>query len=295
MPSNLPTPNRLSPGLYVVATPIGNLADITLRALDVLARADVIAAEDTRHSRRLLAAHHITNQLVAYHEHNEIRRAPELIERLDQGGAVALITDAGTPMVSDPGYRLVQAAAQRRIQIIPIPGASAAVAAMSVSGLPTDQFTFIGFPARKKAKRMAQLRMLAQVPHPLIFYQSPQRLTLFIQELMEACGDRRAVLGREMTKQYEEFVRGPLSHIQAQLGQRKSIKGECTLIVDGAPAAPANDSATNEELLELAISEALAAGGSVNDIAKALAERFDLNKPLIYRKVLAMKASRRQR
>ena len=173
MPSNSLTDREIAPGLYVVTTPIGNMGDITQRALAVLAAVDLIAAEDTRHTRRLLAYHQITNELISYHEHNEIQRTETLVRQLAGGAAIALVSDAGTPTVSDPGYRLVRAATERQIPVIPIPGVSAAMAALSVSGLPTDQFTFVGFPLRKKQKRADQLAELAQLSHTLIFYQSP--------------------------------------------------------------------------------------------------------------------------
>lgn len=290
MPLNSPTPDPIAPGLYVVTTPIGNLADITLRALTVLARVELIAAEDTRHTRRLLAAHQIDNQLISYHEHNERQRAEMLAERLGQGAAIAIVSNAGTPTVSDPGYRLVQAAVARNIPVFPIPGVSAAVTALSVSGLPSDQFTFIGFPVRKKNKRIEQLRALARLPHTLIFYQSPQRLLEFVRELQETLGDRPAVLGREMTKVHEEFVRGSLSHILAVLAQREAIKGECTLLVAGA--ASDTPDAVDAEDMDQAILDALQAGTlSLKDLAKALAVRFNTGRKQIYDRALVLQKS----
>ena len=225
MPSNSPTPDPAPGTLYVVATPIGHLEDITLRALNVLRAVDLIAAEDTRHTRRLLAVHGIQKRLVSYHEHNERQRTAELIAKLNQGFHLALVSNAGTPAVSDPGFRLVAAAVDQGLTIVPVPGASAAIAALSVSGLPSDTFTFVGFPARRKAKRTQQLRQLAELPHTLIFYQSPKRLLAFLEELRAVCGDRRAVLGREMSKMFEEFLRGRLSEISTALGRREEIKG----------------------------------------------------------------------
>ncbi|MBR9981914.1 MAG: 16S rRNA (cytidine(1402)-2'-O)-methyltransferase, partial [Desulfatitalea sp.] len=280
MPLISPTPEApLSPGLYVVGTPIGNLADITLRALSVLARADLIAAEDTRHTRRLLTAHGIERPMISYHEHNEIPRSAQLLDKLRAGAAIALVSNAGTPTVSDPGYRLVQAAVQGGFPVIPVPGVSAAVTALSAAGLPTDQFTFVGFPVRKKSKRIQQIHSLAALPHTLVFYQSPQRIVLFLSELQEILGDREAVLGREMTKVHEEFLRGPLSAIGAALASRDSVKGECTLLVAGAAEAPAADA----DMVEVALRQALAAGDrSLNDVAKALATRFKVSKKQLY-------------
>jgi 16S rRNA (cytidine1402-2'-O)-methyltransferase len=273
-------------GLYIVGTPIGNLQDITLRALTILGTVDLIAAEDTRHTRRLLNAHGIDKRLISYHEHNEMQRSVQLIERLLQGAAVALVTNAGTPTVSDPGYRLVQAAVAQRIPIIPIPGVSAVITALSVAGLPTDQFTFVGFPARKKARRMQQLQELARLPHTLVFYQSPQRLAEFVRELKEILGDRPAVLAREMTKMHEEFVRAQLSAIGDIIQQRESVRGECTLLVSGAPA----DLPPSETEIDAAIRHAIALDDrSPGDIAKALAVRFKVSKKQIYDRTLALR------
>jgi 16S rRNA (cytidine1402-2'-O)-methyltransferase len=286
MPSNLPTRKELPPGLYVVATPIGNLSDITLRALRVLSEADLIAAEDTRHTRRLLDHHQITSPLISYHEHNEVRRTPELLERLLQGAAIALVSNAGTPTVSDPGFRLVQAAAGRQIPVVPIPGASAAITALSASGLPTDQFIFIGFPSRKKTRRLEQLRRLSALPFTLIFYQSPQRLKTFLEELKDLLGDRQAVLGREMTKIHEEILRAPLSAIIAAIEARDAVKGECTLLVAGAaePAAP------EETDIDAAIRTALAEKDApLSDIARELAAELNLTRKEIYDRALQIK------
>lgn len=289
MPSNSPTRKSCPPGLYVVATPIGNLADITLRALTVLAQADLIAAEDTRHTRRLLAAHHIDNHLISYHEHNEARRTAELIGRLAEGAAVALVSNAGTPTVSDPGYRLVQAAAERQIPVIPVPGVSAAIAALSAAGLPTDRFLFMGFPARKKARRLEQLKGLVHLPFTLIFYQSPQRLREFLDELQDVLGDRQAVLAREMTKIYEEFRRGPLSFIKAVLEERDWVKGECTLLVSGASEAAALPPGEIDAVLRRALARK---DRPLSDIARDVADRLNLSRKEVYERALKMKGER---
>jgi 16S rRNA (cytidine1402-2'-O)-methyltransferase len=282
-------PDDMAGRLFVVATPIGNLKDMTLRAIETLDMVDVIAAEDTRHTRRLLAAHRIKGRLVSYHEHNEARRTAELIDRLKQGETIALVSDAGTPGVSDPGYRLVQAAIALEIPVVPVPGASAAIAALCASGLPTDNFTFVGFPARKKAKRMAQISALARLPHTLIFYQSPRRVVALLEELRDSLGDRRAVLAREVTKRYEEFLRGDLSGIAADLKARGDVKGECTLLVSGAA-----DVAPSEADLEAAIAAALAApdSPSLSDMAKALAKQFKVPRKMVYDKALKLQEER---
>jgi 16S rRNA (cytidine1402-2'-O)-methyltransferase len=285
MPLNSPTPD-IAPGcLYVVATPIGNLEDITLRALRILARVDLIAAEDTRHTRRLLSAHNLKSRMISYHEHNEQQRTPELIKQLQAGRHLALVTDAGTPAISDPGYRLVAAAAQKGITVVPIPGASAALAALSAAGMATDSFTFVGFPSRKKARRLTQLQELAPLPHTIIFYQSPHRIKAFIKELHTIFGDRQAVLARELTKIHEEFIRSPLSQMLAQLEQRPQIKGECTLLIGGAlPLEP------TEADMEAAIAKALQKQDQpLSDVAKSLAGQLGVTRKEIYDKALALK------
>ena len=224
----------ICPGtLYVVATPIGNRDDITLRALNILREVDLIAAEDTRKTRRFLELHAIKSRLISYHEHNEDERTPKLIAKLKEGISIALVSNAGTPTVSDPGYRLITATLAGNLDVIPIPGVSAATAALSAAGLPTDSFVFLGFPAKKKTKRLQQLSDLASEPRTLIFYESPRRILTLLGEIEDAMGDRYAVFAREMTKLHEEFLRGRLSEIVIQLKQRAEIKGECTLLVMG--------------------------------------------------------------
>lgn len=279
-------PNPAAGTLFVVATPIGNLEDITLRAIKTLKRVDLIAAEDTRHTRRLLNAHGIEGRLVSYHEHNEQKRTRELMDRLKQGASVALVSDAGTPTVSDPGYRLVQSAAEQQIRVVPIPGVSAAMAALSASGLATDSFTFVGFPDRKKAKRLNQLRELAESPHTLIFYQSPRRMVSLLEELNGIMGDRPAVLARELTKLHEEFIHGTLSEISEELKQRPALKGECTLLVTGAPPLQ-----PTEADLEAAIHAELSVpdSRSLSEIAKTLAKQYNVPRKTVYDKALRIK------
>lgn len=288
MPSNSPTPEHSQGCLFVVATPIGNLEDITLRAIRLLKEVDLIAAEDTRHTRRLLAAHNIQTPMTAYHEHNERQKTVELIEKLLAGARLALVTDAGTPTVSDPGYRLVQAALDHEMPVTPVPGASAPIAALSAAGLASDIFTFAGFPPRKKAKRLRQLARLAKLPHTIIFYQSPRRTAAFLGELLETFGDRQAVLARELTKMHEEFVRGSISHIIHCLDQRQVLKGECTLLVGGA-----TEGAPSEAEIDAAIASAIAgAHQSLRDLAKELSHRLGVSRKTIYAKALALKKER---
>jgi 16S rRNA (cytidine1402-2'-O)-methyltransferase len=287
MPLRWPTDNGEPPrcpgGLYVVATPIGNLADITLRALETLAGVDLIAAEDTRHTARLLAHYRIQTPLVSCHEHNEARRIPELIDKIRAGAAVALVSDAGTPSVSDPGYRLVRAAVACGVDIFPIPGVSALVTALCVAGMPTDAFVFIGFTPRKTGKRRELLQSLAAEPRTLIFYESPRRVAAFLEEVHEILGNRPAVLCREMTKLHEEFIRGTLSEIQSALDRRETVKGECTLLVEGAPA---NESIAEDDLAEV-LREALAQPGAhLSSVAKTFAQRYHLSRKAVYEMAL---------
>ena len=272
--------------LYVVATPIGNRDDITIRALNILGRVDLVAAENTRHTGRLLAHHNIKGNLISYHEHNEVKRTPELIHRLKTGSSVALVSNAGTPSVSDPGYRLVKEAIANNINVIPVPGVSAAVTALSAAGLPTDSFIFVGFPAKKKAKRLKQLKELASENRTIIFYESPKRILTFLEEIIDAMGDRYGVLSREMTKLHEEFLRGFLSEIHYILNARPVVKGECTLLVMGC-----------EEIKEVSLetvrneinSELEKTGRRLSDIARAVAKKYGLPKNKVYDEALKLK------
>ena len=272
--------------LYVVATPIGNRDDITIRALNILGRVDLVAAENTRHTGRLLAHHNIKGNLISYHEHNEVKRTPELIHRLKTGSSVALVSNAGTPSVSDPGYRLVKEAIANNIKVIPVPGVSAAVTALSAAGLPTDSFIFVGFPAKKKAKRLKQLKELASENRTIIFYESPKRILTFLEEIIDAMGDRYGVLSREMTKLHEEFLRGFLSEIHYILNARPVVKGECTLLVMGC-----------EEIKEVSLetvrneinSELEKTGGRLSDIARTVAKKYGLPKNKVYDEALKLK------
>jgi 16S rRNA (cytidine1402-2'-O)-methyltransferase len=273
--------------LYVVATPIGHLEDITLRAIKTLAAVDLVVAEDTRHTGRLLAHHGISTVQAAYHEHNETTKIPKLINQLKAGDAIALVTDAGTPGVSDPGYRLVTTALADGIRVVPIPGVSALVTALSVSGLPTDSFIFIGFLPSKKVRRLDRIESLADEDRTLIFYESPRRVLGFIQELISGLGDRQAVLGREMTKLHEEFIRGRLSEIGDQLSGRSTIKGECTLLVAG------NKSKTKVpwEWVQTSLADALAISDRpLSTIVKEVAGEFKVSRNKVYKEALKIKS-----
>lgn len=225
----------LAPGLYVVATPIGNLDDITVRAISVLKQADVIACEDTRHSRKLLDHYGISTSTISYHEHNEGERAAELIERLQRGERIALISDAGTPGISDPGYRVVRAAVERGIAVIPVPGAVAFAAALAASGLPTDQFAFRGFLPARRGERRSALELIAASEATEIFYEAPHRLIESLEDVVHTLGaDRPIVIARELTKVHEEFVRGSAAEVLDKVRQQTSVKGEIVLLIGKA-------------------------------------------------------------
>jgi 16S rRNA (cytidine1402-2'-O)-methyltransferase len=224
--------------LYLVATPIGNLEDITLRALRVLGEADVVACEDTRQTRKLFDRHGIDRPLVSYHEHNEHERAPELVEQMERGATVALVSDAGMPLVSDPGQHLVEMCVERQIPVIPIPGPSAFVAALAASGLETAEFLFAGFLPARAGERARKLRELATEPHTMVFYEAPHRLAATLRAALAILGDRRAVVARELTKIHEEFRRGRLSELAAHF-ESAEPRGEITLLVAPADAQAA--------------------------------------------------------
>ena len=276
-------------GLYVVATPIGNREDISVRALNTLREVDLIAAEDTRKTGSFLSHHKIKNHLISYHDHNENRRTPQIISKLLDGTSIALVSNAGTPSISDPGYRLIEAAIDNNIKVIPIPGVSAATTAMSVSGLPTDSFVFIGFPPKKKGKRLKFLAELALEPRPLIFYESPKRLLTLLEEIISCMGDRPAVLAREMTKLHEEFIRGSVSEILTTIKKRVKAKGECTLLVSGFEGKEALDSEKIMAEIKAAL-EKQQSGSS--EIARTIAKKYGIPKNEVYD--LALKVKRQK-
>ncbi len=220
--------------LYIVSTPIGNLGDLSERAADILGEVDLVACEDTRHTGRLLAHLGIKRRLVSLHEHNEARRVPRLLDELREGTSIALVSDAGTPLLSDPGYQLVREATVAGIDVRVVPGPSAAVAALSLSGLPPHPFTFLGFPPPKSGRRRRFYRRWAQLDHTLVIFESPHRILASLRDLLAEMGDRPAALAREMTKLHEEVIRGTLEEILAAVEARERLKGELVLVV-GAP------------------------------------------------------------
>jgi 16S rRNA (cytidine1402-2'-O)-methyltransferase len=226
---------NLAPGLYVVATPIGNLEDITLRALRVLKEADLIACEDTRHTQKLLNHYGVTTRTTSYHEHNEMTRAAELVVDLEQGARIALVTDAGMPGISDPGFRLISLAIRHHVPVVPIPGAAAFLAALVASGLPTDSFRFSGFLPAKRGQRRDLLDSIRDSPRTQVFYEAPHRAKEALEDVVEVLGgERHIVLAREVTKIHEEFLRGRAEEVLAVLSAREEIKGEITLLIGKA-------------------------------------------------------------
>jgi 16S rRNA (cytidine1402-2'-O)-methyltransferase len=271
-----------SPGkLHVVATPLGNLEDITLRAVRVLREVSLIACEDTRRTATLLRAHGITTSVTSYFEHNERWKGEKILDALRAGRDVALVSDAGTPGVSDPGYRLVRDARAAGIPVIPVPGPSAAVAALSVSGLPTDRFLFVGFlPAKAGARRKA-LEELARVRETIVFYESPVRVVAAMADMVEVLGDRDAFLCREATKMHEEYIRAPLSELRDTLSARSSIKGEVVLVVSGASAV-----GRSSEPVEVVFARLVAEGKTRREAVKEAARILGLPAREVYRRVL---------
>jgi 16S rRNA (cytidine1402-2'-O)-methyltransferase len=267
--------------LYVVATPIGNLEDITLRAIRVLKEVDLIAAEDTRHTKKLLAHYGIATKLDSYYDEVEAEKAPLLVEQLKNGKNIALVSDAGTPTLSDPGFRLVQEAIRAAIPVVPVPGPSALIAALSAGGLPTDRFVFEGFLPVKKRQRRERLQRLRQEERTLVFYEAPHRLKETLEDILELLGDREMVLGREITKVYEEFIRGGLGEVTVEIGRRE-IRGEIVLLVSGFAGEPV----VSEDVLKAEIEKLVQKGLRIKEIAEIVGERFSRSKREIYRLAL---------
>lgn len=274
----------LAPGLHVVATPIGNMGDITIRALATLAAADTVLCEDTRTSGKLMERFALKTRLAPYHEHNAQKVRPEILERLKQGATIALISDAGMPLVSDPGYRLVKEAAELGIPVTAAPGPSAVLTGLALSGLPTDRFLFAGFVPQKQGERRRVFAEFARLKATLIFFESPHRIVETLQDLAGSLPGRSVAVTRELTKLHEEVLRGSASDIAAQLEGRASVKGEITLLI----GPPEEDEAVSEEDVEAAITEALAAMPA-SKAASEVAKRFNLNRQDIYQRILARK------
>jgi 16S rRNA (cytidine1402-2'-O)-methyltransferase len=275
----------LAPGLYVTATPIGHLGDVTLRALATMAAVDILLCEDTRTTGRLLERYGIRTRLMAYHEHNAAKVRPAILRALGEGQAIALVSDAGMPLVSDPGYRLVADCVAHEIPVTAIPGASAVLTALALSGLPTDRFAFLGFLPAKSGERKKLLTEFMNVKSTLIAFESPHRIIDALADVAIVLNNRRVAVARELTKLHEEILRGTASEVQEILNARPSVKGEITLVI--APPEQNTEQASDEDI-EAAIDEALQTMPAAKAAAE-IAKRFDLAKKDIYSRILARK------
>ncbi|MBI3209222.1 MAG: 16S rRNA (cytidine(1402)-2'-O)-methyltransferase [Candidatus Solibacter usitatus] len=267
--------------LYIVATPIGNLEDLSARAGRILRECAAIACEDTRQTRKLLNHLHIERPLIAFHEHNENEKSSSLVNRMLEGQSLALVSDAGTPLISDPGYRLVDAAIAAGITVVPIPGASAMMAALSASGLPTDSFYFGGFLHPKQGPRLKQLQVAGTAPSTLIFYEAPHRILECLADIHALYPEARVVLARELTKMHEEFLRGPALALQQTLAARDSVRGEFTVLI--GPRKAAVQEATQTPAL--AVAALIAQGVERMDAIKQVAKERGLHKRDLYRQL----------
>jgi 16S rRNA (cytidine1402-2'-O)-methyltransferase len=272
----------LAPGLYIVATPIGNLRDITLRALDVLKGADAVLCEDTRITSRLFSAYGIDRPLVAYHDHNARKVMPRILDRLRDGQVLALVSDAGTPLVSDPGYRLVRQAVKNGVAVTPIPGASAMLAALAVAGLPTDRFLFAGFLPEKSGARKRALEDVADIGATLVFYESPRRLAASLADMADVLGARDAAVCRELTKLHEEARRGPLDELARHYNEAGAPRGEVVVLV-GPPAEAEEPVQDVDALLRAALEET-----SLKDAAARVARLTGAPKREVYNRALEL-------
>lgn len=270
--------------LYVVATPIGNLEDITLRALNVLKDVDIIAAEDTRHTKKLLQHYCIRTQVTSYYEHNEIKKAEWLVEQLNMGKDVALVSDAGTPGISDPGYRLVKMATEHALAVVSVPGPSAIISALSMSGLPTDSFCFEGFIPSKSGQRKKFLSELKDIKKTVVFYESPKRLMATLEDVNEILGNADMVIAREMTKLHEEVIRGKARKILADLKGRE-IKGETTVLLNPRTIEAERGVSLADEIKNLQRETDL----PLKEIARIIAEKTGLPKRDVYKEALKIK------
>jgi 16S rRNA (cytidine1402-2'-O)-methyltransferase len=286
-PENIESKNRASagPALYLVATPIGNLEDITLRALRLLKEVDVIACEDTRQTQKLLNHYGITTRTVSYHEHNEMTRAAELVKDLQDGASVALVTDAGMPGISDPGFRLISLAIRHHVTVVPIPGASAFLAALVASGLPTDSFRFSGFLPAKRGDRRAALEAVKNSPRTQVFYEAPHRIVETLTDIVEVMGEaRHVVIAREVTKLHEEFLRGRAGEVLETLKTRDGVKGEITLLIGKADATESHGASESKVSVRQRV-EQIMTEEKIDEKAalKKVAKELGISKSEVYR------------
>ena len=272
--------------LYIIATPIGNLEDITYRAVRILGEVDLIAAEDTRHSLKLLNHFGISKPLTSYFDHNQQIKGERILNTLRQGKSVALISDAGTPCISDPGYQLVRDAVAENIQVIPLPGACAAIAALAASGMPTDSFTFAGFPPSRQGKRRTFLAGMNSLPGTLVLYEAPHRLLDTLGDIREVLGERQVIVGRELTKMFEEFIRGTASEVIAAVSQG-IVRGEVVVLIAPEEAAP-EENEPLEQVLQRLMSDGTL---SIKDVAKQAATISGVSRSEAYSEALRLKNS----
>lgn len=272
--------STLPPGLYIVATPIGNLEDITLRALRILREVDLIACEDTRHTQKLLNHFEIQTPTQSYHEHNEAVRAKGFVDRIERGERIALVCDAGTPGISDPGERVIRAAVERKVSVVTVPGASAMISALVASGLPTAWFRFVGFLPSRSGERRSVLESLRQAGETLVFYEAPHRILDMLSDLGSVFGERQVVIARELTKIHEEFLRGTVTEVSSELEKRPVVKGEMTVIVSGQE----KDAATpQKQSLTARMHELMAGSIDEKTALKQVAKELGLSKSEAYR------------
>lgn len=272
--------------LYIIATPIGNLEDITYRAVRILGEVDLIAAEDTRHSLKLLSHFGISKPLTSYFDHNQQIKGERILNALRQGKSVALISDAGTPCVSDPGYQLVRDAVAEKIPVVPVPGACAAITALAASGLPTDSFTFAGFPPSRQGKRRTFLSGINSLPGTLVLYEAPHRLLDTLNDIREVLGERQVIVARELTKMFEEFIRGTASEVIAAVSQG-IVRGEVVVLI-----APGEAAAEENEPLEQVLRRLMSDGTlSIKDAAKQAATISGVSRSEAYSEALRLKSS----
>ncbi len=285
--SAAPAKSSLAPGLYLVATPIGNLEDITLRALRVLKESDLIACEDTRRTQKLLNHYSISTRTTSYHEHNEMTRAPELVVELEQGARVALVTDAGMPGISDPGFRLISLAIRHHVPVVPVPGASAFLAALVASGLATDAFRFSGFLPAKAGPRRQLLESIRESPRTQVFYEAPHRVVEALSDVVEVLGkDRHIVVAREVTKVHEEFLRGRSGEILETLKSRDAVKGEITLLIGKAEERETGVSAESRVSVRHRVEQIMAEEKLDEKAAlKKVAKQRGISKSEVYREL----------
>jgi 16S rRNA (cytidine1402-2'-O)-methyltransferase len=273
--------------LYLVSTPIGNLEDITHRAVRVLAEAALIACEDTRHTRKLLNHYGIKTKTISYHEHNERERTAELVELLKQGSDVAVVSDAGTPAINDPGFRLVRAAIANDLQVVPIPGASALISALVASGLPTDEFFFGGFLPSRSGARRTRLDALRSIAATLVFYEAPHRIAATLRDAHDILGDREAVVARELTKMHEEILRGRLSELASRFASADTARGEMVLIIDHSQVESKADTGIGKVSIAELVAKLEIEGIDHRTALKKAARELGLSRDEAYRRLVA--------